>query len=92
MAVCGKFEGVLIGYDEYTKDGKMTSQYYVLITQKQDKETNLYSACELVTIREENEKIPKTYKKYGQPVQFYGEFKKMANGGFMVYSGIEVKQ
>ena len=89
MAVAGKFEGMLIGYDEYTKDGKTTSQYYVLITQKQDEKTGLYSACELVVIREQAQVLKQP--KYGQAVQFYGEFVKTANGAFMAYSGIEVK-
>ena len=45
MAVTSKFEGILIGHDEYTKEGKTTHTYYALITQKQDPETKLYEAC-----------------------------------------------
>lgn len=91
MAVTSKFEGILIGHDEYTKEGKTTHTYYALITQKQDPETKLYEACELVAIRESEENaIKKADMKYGAEVTFNGEFVKMKNGAFMAYSGIEV--
>lgn len=88
MAVTSKFEGILIGHDEYTKEGVTTQIYYVLIAQNQDEKTKLYSDCELVTIREDHEAIAKGEMKYGQKVNFLGEFVKLKSGAFMAYSGI----
>ena len=91
MAIKSKFDGVLIGYDNYTKEGKTTHTYYALVTQGQEPITKLYSACELVTIREdEDHAIAVNDLKYGAKVSFYGEFVKMKNGAFMAYSDIEV--
>ena len=91
MAISSKFDGVLIGYESYTKEGKTTHIYYALVTQKQDPQTKLYTACELVTVREdEAHALPQADLKYGQKVSFDGEFVKMKNGAFMSYSNIEV--
>lgn len=88
MAVSSEFHGVLIGYDNYTKEGKTTHTYYALVTQKQDKETGLFGACELVKIFEPETVIKSP--KYGQTVKFSGEFTQGKNGGYMRYSNIEL--
>ena len=88
MAVISKFEGILIGKEEYTKEGKTTYTYYVLITQKKDEKTGLYGACELAVIKEREN--PLKEPKHGQKVVFDGEFIKTKTGGFFSYSGIEV--
>lgn len=85
--IASNFTGVLIGYDNYTKEGKTTHTYYVLVAQKQDKTTGLYSACELVTIRTDE---PLKEAKQGQKVNFLGELRRGRNDTqYMTYSDIE---
>ena len=86
--IASNFTGVLIGYDNYTKEGKTTHTYYVLVAQKQDKETGLYGACELVSIRAA---APLAGAKHGQKVSFLGELRRGKNNTqFMAYSDIEL--
>ena len=84
----GSFKGTLIGYDEYTKDGKTTYSYMVLVLGKEDPETKLYGSCDVVTVREDKDVLPKAAKKYGQAVTFEGELVNSKVGAFMRYINI----
>lgn len=82
----GKYQGTLIGYSTYEKDGKTTHVYEVFCGGKKDEKTGLYtSECSIVRIREE-------YKLdgmvAGMEVEFYGETKHGKNGDYILYSDI----
>lgn len=83
----GKYQGTLIGYSKYDKDGKTTHVYEVFCGGKKNKDTGLYETeCSIIRVREETELKG---IKANMPVEFYGETKHGKNGDYMVYSGIE---
>lgn len=84
----GKYNGNLIGYRTYAKDGKNYHMYDVFCEGQKDTATGLYSTeCTIVTIREEHEAI--TPLVFNMPVEFYGETKQSKNGTYIAYSGIK---
>lgn len=87
MAFTAKAYGVLVGYGSYTKDGKESHTYSVLICEKRNKETGLYGACALAEVREDSAVLENP--KYGQKVSLWGEVVTTSKGAFMSYSGIE---
>ena len=82
----GKYQGRLIGYSTYEKDGKVTHVYEVFCGGKKDSKTGLYTTeCSVVRIRDEAE-LPNM--KADMPVEFYGESKHGKNGDYITYSEI----
>lgn len=87
-ATAGEYTGSLIGLDSYTKENKTTITYSVLVAQRPDPKTGLYTACEICNVRESEEVIKEPKK--DMKVHFYGELSGGKEGKFMRYSGIEV--
>lgn len=87
MAIAGKYEGKLIGYNFYAKEGKEYHTYCVLMTQCKDEKTGLYADCEIARVSEEKAVIENA--KAGMNVTFYGENIKTKDGMFVRYRGIE---
>lgn len=82
----GKYQGILIGYSNYVKEGKMTHVYEVFCGGKKDENTGLYtSECSIMRIREEYELDGMVA---GMVVEFNGETKHGKNGDYLLGSDI----
>lgn len=85
----GKYDGKLIGYRTYDKDGKKKHIYDVFCEGvEKDNATGLYKdECKVVSVVEDTEAI--TAPKANMPVKFYGEETRSKNGTFIRYHGIQ---
>lgn len=85
----GLYEGKLIGYRTYDKDGKKKHIYDVFCEGvEKDAATGLYKdECKVVSVVEDTEAI--VVPKANMPVKFYGEETRSKNGTFLRYHGIQ---
>ena len=85
----GLYEGKLIGYRTYDKDGKKKHIYDVLCEGvEKDKDTGLFKdECKVVSVVDEADVI--TAPKANMLVKFYGEETRSKNGTFIRYHGID---